>query len=154
MVSVSLTFAQTKEAIVKEEIAKPATVTDAVETKVTGPKMTFEFKNYDYGTIVQNSDGVREFPFVNDGTEPLIIKHAKGSCGCTVPEYAREPIMPGDESVIKVKYDTKRLGPFSKSVRITTNVSDQPIVITIKGKVEQEPAGLPEKAQPGLGSMK
>ncbi|MEM7101836.1 MAG: DUF1573 domain-containing protein [Bacteroidota bacterium] len=118
-----------------------------------GPKMTFEFKEYDYGKIAQNSDGVREFPFENNGTEPLIIKHAKGSCGCTVPSYPKAPIMPGEKAVIGVKYDTKRVGPFSKSVRIITNASQDPIVLTIKGNVQKEPEGLPEKQGNGLGGF-
>lgn len=115
------------------------------DTNPNGPKMTFEFTEVDYGTIVQNADPLREFPFVNDGTEPLVIKYAKGSCGCTVPEYPKKPIMPGEAGVIKVKYDTKRIGPFAKSVRITTNISEEAIVIKIKGKVEKEEEGLPTK---------
>jgi len=115
---------------------------EAVES-VDGPKMTFEQTTVDYGEIEQNSDPLRTFKFMNDGSEPLIIKHAKGSCGCTVPKYPKEPIMPGENAVIEVRYDTKRLGPFNKSIRLTTNVKDQPIMLYIKGKVNKAPAGLP-----------
>ncbi len=115
---------------------------EAVES-ADGPKMTFEQTTMDYGEIVQNSDPLRVFNFVNDGSEPLIIKHAKGSCGCTVPRYPKEPIMPGENAVIEVRYDTKRIGPFNKSIRLTTNVQEQPIMLYIKGKVSKAPAGLP-----------
>lgn len=136
---------------VKKEIVKPSQATPAPTTKpaviaTNGAKMTFETTTVDYGTIEQNSNGVRTFPFVNDGTEPLIIKHAKGSCGCTVPKYPKEPIMPGESAVIEVRYDTKRVGPFSKNVRLTTNVKEQPIMLYIKGTVNKAPVGLPAKS--------
>ena len=60
-----------------------------------------------------------EFVFTNIGKEPLIISKAKGSCGCTVPEWPKEPIMSGETGVIKVNYDEKRIGSFNKSITIT-----------------------------------
>jgi len=144
-------FAQTKETVqpqpVVETPVKPAVQTPVkpipVATDDSGPKMTFEQTTVDYGDIEQNSDPLRVFNFVNDGDAPLIIKHAKGSCGCTVPRYPKEPIMPGENAVIEVRYDTKRIGPFNKSIRLTTNVKEQPIMLYIKGKVSKAPAGLP-----------
>ncbi len=150
-------FAQTKETVKPQPIVKPAVETPvkpAVQTPVVksaapavategGAKMTFEQTTVDYGDIEQNSDPLRVFNFVNDGDAPLIIKHAKGSCGCTVPRYPKEPIMPGESAVIEVRYDTKRIGPFNKSIRLTTNVQEQPIMLYIKGKVSKAPAGLP-----------
>jgi len=122
--------------------ATPAPAAESTTAK-TGPKMTFDLTTMDYGNIEQNSDPLRTFDFVNDGTEPLVIKHAKGSCGCTVPKYPKEPIMPGESAVIEVRYDTKRIGPFNKSIRLTTNVQEAPIMLYIKGKVDKAPAGLP-----------
>ena len=107
---------------------------------VSGPVMTFESTVVDYGTIEQNSDPLRVFHFSNTGTEPLIIKHAKGSCGCTVPSYPKEPILPGEAAVIEVRYDTKRIGPFTKSVTLTTNEANDTHKLQIKGKVEAKPA--------------
>ena len=98
-------------------------------------KMTFESEVVDYGTIEQGADGVREFKFTNNGKEPLIISNARGSCGCTVPTWPKEPIKPGESSVIKVKYDTKRLGAINKSVTITSNAETATKVIRIKGKI-------------------
>ncbi len=129
----------------KESISKVET--PAVQPE-SGAKMTFTETHMDYGKIEKNSDGARVFTYVNDGTEPLIISNAKGSCGCTVPKYDRDiPILPGETKEIKVTYDTKRVGPFRKSVRIWTNVKEDPIVITIGGEVLAEPAGLPEKKE-------
>jgi hypothetical protein len=119
----------------------------AVEAPSTdGPQMEFTDLEVDYGTIEQGSDPYRFFQFTNPGTAPLVITNAKGSCGCTVPTYPKEPILPGNSGEIKVRYDTNRVGPFTKRVTLTTNVGEEPIVLTIKGKVEkapEEPAGVP-----------
>ncbi len=120
--------------------------TDATTpVKVGGPNMKFESLEVDYGTIDQGADPIRVFKFTNVGTEPLVIKSAKGSCGCTVPTYPKEPILPGASNEIKVKYDTNRPGPFTKRVTLTTNVGEEPIVLTIKGVVNKkdEQEGLP-----------
>ncbi|MEQ8472731.1 MAG: DUF1573 domain-containing protein [Marinoscillum sp.] len=78
---------------------------------------------WNYGSIDQNATGYRFFKFTNTGTGPLVITSAKGSCGCTVPSYPKEPIMPGQSEYIKVKYDTKRVGAFTKYVTLTTNAT-------------------------------
>jgi hypothetical protein len=78
------------------------------------PVMIFQSDTIDYGTIQHNADGYRYFKFTNTGKEPLIIKEARGSCGCTVPTPPKEPIQPGQQSEIKVHYATDRVGPFSK----------------------------------------
>ena len=103
-----------------------------------GPVMTLEKTEIDYGNVVQNSDGVRMFKFKNTGTEPLIIKNAQGSCGCTVPKWPNEPIKPGQIAVIEVKYATDRLGPFTKTVSVETNEKTGKHVLTIKGNVYEK----------------
>ena len=99
-------------------------------------EMTFDTETHDYGTIKQGADGTYEFKFKNTGNEPLIISTARGSCGCTVPTYPKEPIMKGQTSAIKVSYDTKRVGPFTKTVTIESNGKTNPKMLTIKGVVE------------------
>lgn len=100
-----------------------------------GAEMTFESEVIDYGTIAQNSDGVRTFKFTNTGNAPLIISNAKGSCGCTVPTWPKQPINPGEQGEIKVKYATNRPGPINKSVTVTSNASNPTKVLRIKGNV-------------------
>ncbi len=108
--------------------------------KVGGATIDFEKEIHDYGTMKQHGDGGCEFVFTNNGTEPLIISNARGSCGCTVPNWPKEPIAPGKTGVIKVNYDTKRVGPINKSVTITSNAGNAPTkVIRIKGKIEAAP---------------
>lgn len=111
---------QTKEEILKD---------------FTGPVFEFENEVIDYGEIAANSDGNRVFKFKNIGKSPLIISQVKGSCGCTVPTKPEKPIMPGETGEIKVKYATNRIGPFSKTVTITSNAYEENKVIRIKGRV-------------------
>ncbi len=109
---------------------------------VSGAKIEFSKETHDYGTVKYGADGTCTFDFTNTGTEPLIISNAKGSCGCTVPEWPKEPIAPGATGTIKVSYDTKRPGAISKSVTITCNDAAEPTkVIRITGNVLPAPEG-------------
>ena len=115
---------------------------------VEGPGMVFENETIDYGTIDQNANGQREFRFTNNGNKPLIIMSATGSCGCTVPDAPKEPILPGASAVIKVKYDTNRVGAFTKNVTVTSNAATTPKTLTIKGDVKAAPVKVdPTKPQ-------
>lgn len=101
-----------------------------------GPKISFNKEVHDYGTIQQGADGSCTFKITNDGNEPLVINNCKGSCGCTVPKCPKKPIAPGESAPIKVRYDTKRIGPINKSVRVSSNASNSSNkTIRIKGKV-------------------
>ena len=119
-------------------VALVATTTFAFaqDKAATGAAFKFESEVLDYGTIENASDGNRTFKFKNIGTEPLIISNAKGSCGCTTPEWPKEPIAPGASAEIKVHYDTKRTGNFTKTVTLTSNAVEATKVLTIKGKVK------------------
>lgn len=111
-------------------------------------EISFENDIHDYGTIPYGGNGTYEFKFVNTGKEPLIISNARGSCGCTVPSWPKEPILKGHTGVISVHYDTKRPGPFSKTVTVSSNGTTAEKVLTIKGVVEskeQSESGTPVK---------
>lgn len=102
----------------------------------SGPKIVFDKNVHDYGTITQGANGTCTFKITNEGDEPLVINNCKGSCGCTVPKCPKKPIAPGQSEKIKVKYDTKRIGPINKSVRVSSNATNKPNkTIRIKGKV-------------------
>ena len=102
--------------------------------------ISFESDEIDYGSIEQNADGVRVFKFTNSGDAPIVISNAKGSCGCTVPTYSKNVIAPGETGEIQVKYDTNRIGKFTKTVTLTSNASEPSKVLRIKGEV-LKPAG-------------
>lgn len=113
-----------------------AKTTKTSTPKVDGAGMVFANETIDYGTIAHNSDGKREFVFTNNGNKPLIITNTQGSCGCTVPTSPKEPIAPGAKGVIGVKYATDRVGPFTKTVTVTSNAAGQTTkTLTIKGTV-------------------
>jgi hypothetical protein len=78
----------------------------------------FDKETHDYGSIPFESDGSCTFTFTNTGKEPLIIIAANASCGCTVPQYSKEPIAPGKTGTITVTYDTKRVGAINKNVNL------------------------------------
>lgn len=135
-------------------IAALGFVAGAQQTVGGGPEMEFEKEVHDFGTLEQGGDASTEFKFTNTGMEPLIISNARGSCGCTVPSWPRQPIKPGESSSIKVRYDSNRIGPINKSVTITSNAENTPTkVIRIKGNIkpkEKAPAAVPvKKASPG-----
>jgi hypothetical protein len=110
-----------------------------------GPKISFSKEVHNYGNIKYDGDPNCTFEFTNTGNEPLIITNAKGSCGCTVPEWPKEPIAPGAKGSIKVKYDTKRTGIINKSVTISSNAINEPEkVVKITGEVGPAPeSGVP-----------
>ena len=103
-------------------------------------EITFESLEHDYGNIYKGDNGECEFVFKNTGKAPLQITNARASCGCTVPSWPREPIAPGKKSVIKVKYDTNRLGTINKSITVTSNAVNNSVVLHIKGSISEKPA--------------
>lgn len=117
------------------------------------PEITFNKLIHDYGTIYQNGNGDCEFEFTNTGKEPLVLTNVRSSCGCTVPKWPRQPILPGKTEVIKVKYKTSRLGKINKSVTVQCNAKNSPVSLRIAGEVVQAPkATLPEKNIDASGS--
>ena len=120
-----------------------AATTNKVSAQIEkGAKIEFMKETHDYGSIKYDADPYCTFEFKNTGNEPLIISNAKGSCGCTVPEWSKEPIAPGAAGSIRVKYDTKRPGPINKSVTIDSNAINEPSkIIRIKGEVGPAPEG-------------
>jgi len=104
---------------------------------IGGAEISFDKETHDYGKIEQHANGECVFTFTNNGTEPLTISNAKGSCGCTVHQWPREAVAPGQTGEIKVKYDTKRIGIINKSVTIQSNAVNSPTkIIRIKGEIK------------------
>lgn len=112
----------------------------------TGPTTSLEWAatEFDFGTIDQGEAVEHSFTFTNTGSEPLIISNAKGSCGCTVPQWPREPIAPGATAAIDVRFDSKgKRNKQNKKVTITANTDPAQSFIFLKGEVnapEVDPA--------------
>lgn len=105
------------------------------------PELKWDATEIDYGTINQDTDGSREFKFTNVGKSPLVISNCRGSCGCTVPDCPKEPVMPGKNAVIKVHYDTHRIGAFTKTVTVESNAKNSPETLKIHGTILDPNAG-------------
>lgn len=124
-----------------------------VNTNPNAPQIEFEKVVHDYGTIYQYGDGNCEFMFTNTGKEPLVLSNVRSSCGCTVPDWPRKPILPGKSEVIKVKYATNRLGKINKSVTVQSNASNATVVLRIAGNVIPQPKEeAPEKVLDNTGA--
>lgn len=102
----------------------------------TSAKISFEQVFYDFGNIKQGEKVTYSFQFRNTGESPLVIEDAFASCGCTVPEFDKEPIAPGKEGYIEVIFDSSgRRGSQYKTVMIKTNSPDSKHRLTIKANV-------------------
>lgn len=97
----------------------------------------FDKTEHNFGAFSQSKGTVSTvFTFTNVGTAPLVIHQAVASCGCTVPEYSQEAILPGKTGSIKVTYDAHdKYGNFMKSVTIRTNAKTETVRLFIKGEV-------------------
>ena len=138
----AFTFSNAQETSKVTKTTKKATTKTTTKNaavvlpKVEGAGMVFDSETIDYGTIAHNAEPNRKFEFTNNGNKPLIITNTQGSCGCTVPTTPKEPIAPGARGVIGVRYATDRVGPFTKTVTVSSNAEGMPSkVLTIKGTV-------------------
>lgn len=127
-------------------VAQNAKVADtkAVENK-NQAEFKFDALEYNYGSIKQGESVSYSYKFTNVGKEPLVITSAHGSCGCTVPDWPKEPIKKGETGLIKVTFNSAgKMGAQDKTVTINSNAKVSPIVLHIKGNVEAP-------AQPAAG---
>lgn len=95
----------------------------------------FVAETYDFGKIPQGTPVTHEFQFENIGSEPLIISKVESTCGCTVPEYTKTPIKPGEKGTVSVTFNAAQATPFSKMVTIRSNAKTPVKALYIKGTV-------------------
>jgi hypothetical protein len=99
--------------------------------------IVFDKTVHDYGTIEKASDGISIFTFTNKGQKPLILNNVRASCGCTVPEWPKQPIAPGESGEIKVKYNTNIAGNFNKTITVSSNAVNSTVTLRVRGNVTQ-----------------
>jgi hypothetical protein len=127
---------------------KAQTRTSSISTDNTNEsEITFETLVHDYGSVYQGADGNCEFKFTNTGKEPLILSNVQTSCGCTIPSWPKEPILPSQSGIIKVNYTKMNIqGTISKQITVYSNAKNGTIVLNIKGTILEEPKiNSPEK---------
>jgi len=106
------------------------------EIKIGGAIVKFDKTEHDFGVINEGDVVETIFSFTNSGKTELIITSAKGSCGCTVPEWPKEPIMPGEEGQIKVKFNSdKKPNLQQKTITLVTNTEQGKEILKIKAQV-------------------
>ncbi len=110
------------------------------DIKLGGPKFKFDKTEHDFGTINEGDVVETVFNFTNEGKSELIITSAKGSCGCTVPEWPKEPIMPGESGQIKVKFNSYRKPNLQqKQITLVTNTENGKEILKIRAQVTPGP---------------
>lgn len=125
----------------------PAAAADAANANLPKTTVKFNEMEHDFGKIKAGDKVKYSFKFKNNGKEPLIINSAKGSCGCTVPSYPKEPVAPGAEGVIDVEFNSAgKSGAQTKTVTLNANTDPNPTRLTIKAEVE---GGAAPAAAPG-----
>ncbi len=124
---------------VNEENVAAAADRDANASKF--PVMEFQEKEFDFGTIDKGTNVEHEFKFTNTGDAPLVIVNATSSCGCTVPEYSKEAVAPGEEGQLLVKYNGSGANQVNKTVTIVANTEKGKETLKIKAFVTPKGGG-------------
>ncbi|RZK82031.1 MAG: DUF1573 domain-containing protein [Pedobacter sp.] len=123
----------------KTEDAVEVTPTKVVAANVEGATIVFENDTYNFGKIKKGEIVTYTFKFKNSGQQPLIIKDAIATCGCTVPEIPKEPIKPGENGELKVVFNStgKPAGTQDKAVTVTSNAINNPVSIRLTGEITE-----------------
>ncbi|ASS48046.1 MAG: hypothetical protein A3D31_00850 [Candidatus Fluviicola riflensis] len=146
-------FAQQEAKPATPPATPPAVAPAKKAPKPTKPAVEFKTMTIERADIPYDSQEQFVFEFKNNGSTPVIITNVQTSCGCTKAEQPTEPVAKKKTGKIAVKYDTKRVGNFTKTITVTTNVSTEPIILTIKGNVlaadpnATPPTGTPAKTE-------
>lgn len=120
------------------------------------PSISFDKEVHDFGAIQENGGTATcRFEFTNTGGAPLIISEVHASCGCTTPDWTKEPVLPGKRGFVSATYDPRnRPGPFDKSITVTTNANPPTNVLHIKGEVSPKPQTLEDVYRYDMGSIR
>ncbi|UII31611.1 DUF1573 domain-containing protein [Fulvivirga ulvae] len=118
--------------------------------------LVFSEKTFDFGTV-KEEDGpvIHEFSFINKGLEPVSILSVKASCGCTTPDWSKEPVKPGETGYIQAQYNPRnRPGQFNKSLTVTTSADAAPLRLYIRGNVVPQPKSLEDDLPTEMGAIR
>lgn len=133
-----VTGANAEEAIVDEngQTLTPVNSTQNVAEQLPITRITYMESKVTLPDVVEGTSVKHSFEFQNTGNEPLIIQSAQGSCGCTVPNYSKEPIAPGQKGKIDIEFDSNgRLGSNTKTVTVTANTNPSVTELSFTVKV-------------------
>jgi hypothetical protein len=128
---------ESESKISPEIVNNPATANTTGDNPQAVPVFTFETDNHEFGEIIQGERVSYAFKFKNTGEAPLVISNASASCGCTVPEYTKSPVEPGEEGFINVTFDSAgKSGMVSKTVTLIANTTPNTKILTISADIQ------------------
>lgn len=125
----AIAFAQINKTVPVVPATPAGTVADP-----NGPSFKFAEETWDFGNIPEGVPATHVFNYENSGKQPLIISQATASCGCTTPEWTKEPVLTGKSGAVKVTYNAAKQGTFTKTVTVLSNAGNAKY-LTIKGNV-------------------
>ncbi len=130
--------------------------TTLVNAQTKDAKITFTEETFDFGTIAEEKGPVtKEFTFTNTGAAPLIVQNVKASCGCTTPDWTKDPVLPGKKGMVKATYNPQnRPGQFNKTITVTSNAENNTLILTIKGVVTPKPVTLEDTYPMQMGGLR
>lgn len=105
----------------------------------TGAYIKFDKLVHDFGEMTAGDPAEVNFSFTNTGDAPLVLSNVRSTCGCTVPTWPHEPILPGKTAAIKVKYDSNRVGQINKQITVESNASNGTVYLKISGNIKKKP---------------
>lgn len=120
---------------------QPAATLNKNEVKTDMAAFAWDNTSHDFGKIKQSTPVSHEFKFTNTGKVPLVITNVQASCGCTTPDWTKEPVMPGGQGFIKATFNAASPGAFNKTVTVTANIETGFVQLTIRGEVQVAATG-------------
>ncbi len=133
------------------QAVQPANAT----AKAAGPAITFEESKYDFGSVAQGGMVDHTFKFKNTGTQPLIISNIGVSCGCTTPEYTKDPVLPGKTGTIAAHFNSAgKMGMQNKVLTIESNAAAGNATVSLVGEVKEASAATAAADASGTGKEK
>jgi hypothetical protein len=128
----------------------PAGSSSTATTPVVNPnagEFSWSEETYDFGTIPQGIPVKHKFEFTNTGKEPIIVANVQKTCGCTVTDWTKEPVLPGQKGFVIAEFNAAKEGPFTKAITVQSDAKTPSVKLYFKGTVQKsEQAGsVPEQ---------
>lgn len=120
---------------------------ELTEANPNAPEFKWVEETHDFGSIAQGIPVTNKFIFENVGKEPLIVSNVQKTCGCTVTDWTKEPVMPGQKGFVAAEYNAAKEGPFTKAITVQSNAKTPNVKLYFKGTVEksEQTGSVPEQ---------
>ena len=142
MLIATASFAQTST-------TPPASTPEATTPVINPNAGEFQWaeETYDFGTIAQGVPVKHKFEFTNGGKEPIIISNVQKTCGCTVTDWTKEPVLPGQKGFVIAEFNAAKEGPFTKAITVQSDAKTPSVKLIFKGTVQksEQAGGVPEQ---------